>query len=198
MCENGVTTSVLGLFVIIVIFVFCLKDGAKIAFEGFKEEGLQGLKKGNNKLRSGLIIALTITAILLWSCEDGDGSKPFAITSLILGSIAFYLATKNKWNIWLLIAGIIAIYLFFISLADTSPNNIKKFESLNSSFIKAAAYSPKTKEMVVKMNDRQGNAKYYKYENISSKNFDNFSKSTSKGQYFNKNIKGKYDYERIK
>ena len=188
----------LGLFVIIVIFVFCLKDGAKIAFVGFKEEGLQGLKKGNYKLRSGLIFALTITAILLWSCEDGDGSKPFAITSLILGSIAFYLATKNKWNIWLLIAGIIAIYLFFISLADTSPNNIKKFVSFNSSFIKAATYSPKTKEMVVKMNDRQGNAKYYKYENISSKNFDNFSKSTSKGQYFNQNIKGKYDYERIK
>lgn len=187
-----------GLFVIIVIFVFCLKDSAKIAFEGFKEEGLQGLKRGTSKLRSGLILALTTTAILLWFCEDGDGSKPFAITSLILVGIAFYLATKNKWNIWILIASIIAVYLFFINFTDASPNNIKKFVSPSSSFIKAAAYSPKTKEMVVKMNDRQGNAKYYKYENISSKSFDNFSKSTSKGQYFNKNIKGKYDYERIK
>lgn len=187
-----------GMFVIIAIFVFCLKNGVKIALEGFKEEGIQGLKKGNNELRSGLILAITITAILLWCCEGNDGHRFFAVPSLILGSFAFYLSTHKKWNIWLFIVGVIVIIIFFMNFTDAHSYEIKKFESPNGSFIKAAAYSPKTKEMVIKMNDKQGNSKYYKYENVSSKRFDNFSKSSSKGKYFNKKIRGKYDYDRIK
>lgn len=110
----------------------------------------------------------------------------------------FYHSNKDRWNIWLLVAGIVAAIIFFMNFTDAYSYEIKKFESPDYSFIKEASYNPETKKMVIKMNDKQGNSKYYKYKNVSSKRFDNFSKSSSKGKYFNKKIRGKYDYERIK
>ncbi|MBN8568961.1 MAG: KTSC domain-containing protein [Ignavibacteria bacterium] len=37
----------------------------------------------------------------------------------------------------------------------------------------------------------------YKYKNVPEKIYDQFSKATSKGRYFNFNIRDKYEYEEV-
>ena len=37
----------------------------------------------------------------------------------------------------------------------------------------------------------------YKYKNVPEKIYNQFSKSTSKGRYFNFNIRDKYEYEEV-
>ena len=37
----------------------------------------------------------------------------------------------------------------------------------------------------------------YKYKNVAQKIYNQFSKATSKGRYFNYNIRDKYEYEEV-
>ncbi len=37
----------------------------------------------------------------------------------------------------------------------------------------------------------------YKYKNVSEKIYNQFSKATSKGRYFNLNIRDKYEYKEV-
>lgn len=86
----------MGWFVVAAIFLFCLKDGIKLSYNGLKKEGIKGLKKGSEKLKSGLSGACALTAILLWFVVDDTGSKVFVLPSLILFGISAYLLLLNE------------------------------------------------------------------------------------------------------
>ena len=58
----------------------------------------------------------------------------------------FYHSNKDRWNIWLLVAGIVAAIIFFMNFTDAYSYEIKKFESPDYSFIKEASYNPETKK----------------------------------------------------
>lgn len=89
-----------GWFVVAAIFLFCLKDGLKLSFDGLKKEGIKGLVKGIEKLKSGLSGACAITAVLLWFVVDDTGSKVFVLPSVILLgiSVCLFLLHKEQKN----------------------------------------------------------------------------------------------------
>ena len=88
--------KMVGWFVISAIFIFCLKDGIKLSFEGLKKEGIKGIKKGAAKLKSGLSGACAATAALLWCVVDDTGSRVFVLPSVILFGIFVCLIILNK------------------------------------------------------------------------------------------------------
>ena len=86
----------IGWLIITAIFIFCLKDGIKLSFEGLQKEGIKGLKKGIEKLKSGLAGACAATAALLWCAVDNTGSRIFILPSLILFGIFVCLILLTK------------------------------------------------------------------------------------------------------
>lgn len=60
-------------------------------------------------------------------------------------------------------------------------------QKVKSSFIKSVSYSPREKKLEVNINK-----KTYEFYKVPSKVFNNLLSAKSKGKYFNKHLKGKY------
>ncbi len=65
---------------------------------------------------------------------------------------------------------------------------------INSSLIARADFRATEKELYITFN----NGKEYMYLNFPVTEWDAFVKAESRGQFFSKNIKGKYNYKIIK
>lgn len=81
-------------------------------------------------------------------------------------------------------------FAFIVKAAD-------KFNSPDSSFISGATYDANKRTLTIEMHNND-TKKQYQYNNVDKKMFEEFKKAESKGQFFNKNIKNYYDYQRIR
>lgn len=67
---------------------------------------------------------------------------------------------------------------------------------VNSSFIHALGYDAKQRIATVEFKRREGYA-IYQYKQVPPRTFARWLKATSKGKYFHRNIRRRYDFKRI-
>jgi len=63
---------------------------------------------------------------------------------------------------------------------------------IHSSMIDSLWYSPKHRRLTVRFN----NQSTYEYAGVRADTYDQLIQSGSKGKFFHRNIRGKYDYRR--
>ena len=63
----------------------------------------------------------------------------------------------------------------------------------NDSWIQHVAYDTETKQMRITM--KGGKKNIYECQNVSQDVYDEFKKAPSRGNFFNNNIKGNYNFE---
>lgn len=68
-----------------------------------------------------------------------------------------------------------------------------KLDNMPSTAIKWFRYSKDKKTLIINFITD----KTYKYKDVPEKIYEQFSKCTSKGRYFNFNIRDKYEYEEV-
>lgn len=69
-----------------------------------------------------------------------------------------------------------------------------KMQPVESSNLKAIGYNPNTKELFVEM---KNNNALYKYQDVSLETYQNFFESNSKGSFFAKEIRNKFNTTKI-
>jgi len=68
-------------------------------------------------------------------------------------------------------------------------------QTVNSTLIKAIGYNPLTEQLSVTMQKNSGTT--YIYRSVGRKTANDFVESTSKGQFFNSNIRGRFPTTKV-
>ena len=76
-------------------------------------------------------------------------------------------------------------------------NQKEEFDCPDSRFLKRVTYNKDTLELSVHM-ERAGEATVYTCINVPKFVYNGFKEATSKGSFFNKNIRGKYKHKYFK
>ena len=74
-------------------------------------------------------------------------------------------------------------------------NYLMTMQTVNSKLIQAIGYNPLTEQLSVTMQKNPGTT--YVYRSVGRKTANDFVESTSKGQFFNSNIRGRFPSSKI-